>query len=69
MSENCFLTSEKDKGFIERVGEDYLLIKDIYTDEQARIEVDKEVAKHFENECSDGEVVYLCYNKATKELV
>lgn len=69
MSEECFVTSEHDKAYIERVGENYLILKDVYTDEQIKIEVEKSTSDFFMNECSDGEVVYVFYDKKHKKLI
>lgn len=69
MSEECFITSDHDKGSIERVGKNYLIIKDIYTDEEFKFDVDESIAEHFKNECSDGEVVYVLYDKLNQKLI
>ncbi|MGL5714277.1 MAG: hypothetical protein ACRCXT_07295 [Paraclostridium sp.] len=69
MNENCFITSDCDKAYIEKVEDTYLLIRDIYTDESFEIEVDEHTVEHFRNECSDGEVVYIGYDKKTKRLI
>lgn len=69
MSEECFLTSDHDKAFIDKIGENYLIIKDIYTNEELKIKVDESICDYFKNECSDGEVVYINYNKQTEKLI
>lgn len=68
MSEECFITSDDPKGFIEKVGKDYIIVEDIHTKEQIEIKVEEDMANYFKNECSDGEVFYVLYDKEKKEL-
>ena len=67
MSE-CFITSDADRAYIDKVGNDYIIIKDIFTKEEFKINVDKGLATHFKNECANGEVLYVFYDKEKKEL-
>lgn len=64
-----FITSDDPKGYVERVGKDYIIIKDIETDEQIKIEVDENTAEHFDNEYSNGETIFVLYNKELKKLI
>lgn len=68
MSEECFITSDDPKGFIDKIGKNYLIIKDIETEEETKINVEEELATYFKNECSDGEVIYVLYDKENKKL-
>ena len=63
-----FITSENSKGFIDKIGKDYLIIKDIQTEEEVKIQVEESMATYFKNECSDNEVIYVFYDKYSKEL-
>ncbi|MDU4843980.1 MAG: hypothetical protein E6342_17650 [Clostridium sp.] len=64
-----FITSDDPKGYIERVGKDYIIITDIETDEQIQIEVGEDTAEYFDNECSGGETIFVLYDKKSKKLV
>lgn len=63
-----FITSDDPKGYVERVGKDYIIIKDIETDEQIKIEVG-DTAEYFDNEYSGGETIFVLYDKESKKLV
>lgn len=63
-----FITSENSKGFIDKIGKDYLIIKDIQTNEEIKIQVEEAMATYFKHECSDNEVIYVFYDKDSKEL-
>ena len=45
-----------------------LIIKDIQTEEEVKIQVEEAMATYFKNECSDNEVIYVFYDKDSKEL-
>ncbi|WP_343349168.1 hypothetical protein [Terrisporobacter petrolearius] len=64
-----FITSDDPKGYIERVGKDYIIIKDIETDEQIKIEVSEDTAEYFDNECSYSEPIFVLYDKKSKKLI
>lgn len=64
-----FITSDYNKGYIERVGKDYIIIHDIESDEQIQIEVGEDNAEYFDNECSDGETIFVLYDKESKKLI
>lgn len=64
-----FITSDDPKGYIERVGKDYIIITDIETDEQIQIEVGEDTAEYFDNECSYGEPIFVLYDKKSKKLI
>lgn len=63
-----FITSDADKAFIDSVGKDYVIIKDLETEEEFKINVEEDLATYFKSECSDGEVIYVLYDKEKKEL-
>lgn len=69
MSEECFITSDKDKAYIENVGKDFLLVRDIETDEQVKLEIEESFAEGFREEFNTGETIYILYDKETKTLI
>lgn len=67
MSED-FITSDYPKGFIDKIGKDYVIVKDIETKEEIEIKVEEGLCKYFKNEFPNGEVIYVIYDKDNKEL-
>lgn len=68
MKEECFITTDKDRAYIDEVGKDYIIIKDIFTHEPIKIEVGEPMAKFWKNECLD-DTVYVLYDKEKKILL
>lgn len=64
-----FITTDKDRGYIDKVGHDYIIVKDIFSGENITLNVDLNIAEHFKKECSYGDVIYVCYDKEKKELL
>lgn len=69
MSEECFITSNANKAFIDKVGKDYVIIKDLETEEKFTINVEEDLATYFKNEFPNGEVIYVLYDKENKKLI
>lgn len=67
--EECFITTDKDRAYVDEVGIDYIIIKDIFTHDPLKIEVGKPMADFWRNECSDGETIYVLYDKEKKILL
>ena len=65
----CFITSDKDKAYIDYVGHDYLIIKDIFSHEPIQIDVSEQEAKYWKEDLSDGETIYVFYDKEKKILL
>lgn len=65
----CFITSDKDKAYIDYVGHNYLIIKDIFSHEPIQINVSEQEAKYWKEDLSDGETVYVFYDKEKKILL
>lgn len=66
--EECFITTDKDRAYIDEVGTDYIIIKDIFTHEPIKIEVGEPMAKFWKRECS-GDTIYVLYDKEKKILL
>lgn len=62
MERKCFLETENDRGYIEFIGSDFLIIKDIDTKEEVNIQVDKDTANHYK-QLSGGDVLFVEYDK------
>ena len=65
----CFITSDKDKAYIDYVGHNYIVIKDIFTYKPIKINVSEQEAEFWKNECSDGDTIYVFYDKEKKILL
>ena len=65
----CFITSDKDKAYIDYVGHNYLIIKDIFSHEPIQINVSEQEAKYWKEDLSDGETIYVFYDKEKKILL
>ncbi|MDB8803179.1 hypothetical protein PN294_13400 [Romboutsia sp. 1001216sp1] len=64
-----FITSDIPKAFIDKIGKDYVIIKDIDSKEEMEIEVEEGLAEYFKNEFPNGEVIYVLYDKENKKLI
>ncbi|XTR39263.1 hypothetical protein ACQQ2T_15410 (plasmid) [Paraclostridium tenue] len=64
-----FITSDAPKAFIDKIGRDYLIIKDIETKEEMKIEVEEGLSEYFKDEFTNGEVIYVLYDKDNKKLI
>lgn len=69
MSEECFITSEHDKGYIYDAGIDYVIVCELGTDEKYKIHVEEGLASYFKHECDSGEVSYVLFDKEKLELI
>ena len=69
MREEDFITSDKDKAYIENVGLDFLDIVDIETEEKFRIPIEKAFAEGFKEEMKVGDTIFVLYDKETNTLV
>ncbi len=47
----CFITSDKDKAYVDYVEHNYIVIKDIFTHEPIEIYVGEQGAKFWNKEC------------------
>ncbi|MCR1823806.1 hypothetical protein [Terrisporobacter muris] len=65
----CFITSDKDKAYIDYVGYNYLIIKDIFTDDPVKISISEQEANFWKEELSDQETSYVFYDKEKKILL
>ena len=65
----CFITSDKDKAYIDYVGHNYIIIKDIFTYEPIKINVSDQESRFWKENLSDGETVYVFYDKEKKILL
>lgn len=65
----CFITSDKDKAYIDYVGHNYIIIKDIFTHEPIEIYVGEQGAKVWKKEYSEGESIDVFYDKENKILL
>lgn len=63
-----FITSNYPKGFIDKIGKDYVIVKDIKTEEEIEIKVEEGISEYFKNEFPNGEVIYVIYDKDNKKL-
>lgn len=63
-----FITSNYPKGFIDKIGKDYVIVKDIKTEEEIEIKVEEDISEYFKNEFPNGEVIYVIYDKDNKKL-
>lgn len=64
-----FITSNYPKGFIDKIGKDYVIVKDIGSKEEIEIKVEEGISEYFKNEFANGEVIYVIYDKYKKELI
>lgn len=64
-----FITSNYPKGFIDKIGKDYVIVKDIGSKEEIEIKVEEGISEYFKNEFANGEVIYVIYDKDKKELI
>lgn len=67
MSED-FITSDTNKAFIDKIGKDYVIIKDLETKEKFKINIEEDLATYFKNEYSDSDIIYVLYDKEKKDL-
>lgn len=64
-----FITTDKDRAYVDRVGDGYLSVVDIFTDEKIKISIDKSVEDFFRKEMSLGDTVFVVYDKEKKVLI
>lgn len=69
MSEECFITSEHDKGYIYDTGSDYVVVCELETDEKYSIYVEESLALYFKDECDNGEASYVLFDKEKLVLI
>lgn len=64
-----FITTDKERGYIERVGKDYIRIKDIETGKSININADSVLIEAYRDEFNSGETIYVCYDSVKKIIL